>query len=461
MKRKSYARLYGFLFAMPLLAAAAFGCKAGSGDPNDPNNPDSNAPHALGSIVLGESHSSGGGSATPFLSAAFVPDAKLIKKCTTDMAGCKVSKAPKCGTGCSIDEVCKFDDNCQASCTKICDARCASDEECYFPSPDSPSCRKRETFDAGSIAFAGTTTTLTLFPPYQYSAMGSGAPYLERSELTVRASGATNAGYDKFEKKFTATTYLRTEPALNKLTKADVFGQANLPIKWIAGQDKIVITATGAGGTAVCEAKDELGSFDVPREVINFVVGDSTTSGQFVAMSVSRERKEVYQDLATKGTLLTQTVQPEAWLELTTDSSEAASFMGCSAGQALCGGGNTCTDVRYDRNNCGKCNNKCASSDSCDNGKCRGEGACQSCFDDAQSGACKFEFSACNADSSCSKLSTCMEGCFDSTCRNMCITMASQSARDKYNAIGTCLCQTTACRTECNSRNPLTGESCR
>ena len=33
---------------------------------------------------------------------------------------------------------------------KLCDARCGADEECYFPSPDAPSCRKRETFDAGA-----------------------------------------------------------------------------------------------------------------------------------------------------------------------------------------------------------------------------------------------------------------------------------------------------------------------
>ncbi|MFO0578263.1 MAG: hypothetical protein U1A78_30020 [Polyangia bacterium] len=446
------------VLAVPFL----FACGYGSGNPNmmmteDPAN---TAPHALGQIVLGESHSPGGGTASPRVSAGFIPDTKAAKKkCTMMIAGCEIGMTPKCGTtpdgGCDFinkREVCQFDDSCQAKCVKLCDARCGADEECYFPSPDAPSCRKRETFDAGALSFAGTTTSITLFPPYSFTSMGNGAPFLEKSELTVQASGATTAGFDAFTHKFTATTYLRTEPALNKITKAQAFGTGPVPVKWVPGADQIVLTVSGPAGAATCAAKDETGSFDVPREVVAAVVGDRTDINQSLAISVMRQRKEVKKGQKTKGMLLTQMVQPDGWLELTTTSSESASFTGCSAGTALCGG-DMCVDVRYDEENCGKCGNACASSDRCSNGKCQGPGACQQCVNGAETGACKVESDACTQDggaTGCSALRACMRSCSpgDSTCTSKCSTAASNGAKTKYNALATCL--NDACRTDCS-----------
>lgn len=417
------------------------------------------SPHALGQITLGESHSPGGGTASPRVSAGFVPDTKTAaKKCTMMVAGCEMAMVPKCGTtpdgGCDITkkEVCQFDDSCQAKCTKICDARCSADEECYFPSPDSPSCRKRETFDAGALAFAGTTTSITLFPPYSFTSMGQGAPFLEKAELTVQASGATTAGFDAFTQKFYATTYLRTEPALNKVTKAQAFGSGSVPIKWVPGMDKILVSVSGPGGAAVCEAKDEMGAFEIPRELVTAVLGDRTDVNQSLSIGVTRQRKETRKGQKTKGMLLTQMVQSDGWLDLMTTSSEATTIQGCSAGTALCGG-DMCVDVRYDEENCGKCGNACASSDRCSNGKCQGPGACNQCLSSAETGACKLEADTCKQEggaTGCGTLLACVRACSagDTTCTSKCQMAASNGAKTKYNALITCFSD--ACRTDCS-----------
>lgn len=442
------------LLALPLLGAAA-GCTAPNPDA-DPDDPSSGPPHALGRIALGESHPSSGGSATPLVSALFVPDAKLIKKCTTMIAGCEVTRAPVCGTdpgtGCKAadGEFCQYDDSCQPRCAKLCTARCQSDEECYFASPDSPACRKRESFDAGSLAFAGTTTTLTLFPPYSFTSKGSGAPFLEKASLTVSASGATGAGFAAFEQGFSATTYLRTEPALNKLTRSQVFGGAAVPVKWVAGEDKITVALSGSEGTAECQAMDAAGSFDIPAEVVSAVLGERTDVTQQLAISVTRQKTTRQKGLKTKGALLTQAVQPEGWLELTTTSSESASIQGCSRGTGLCGG-DMCIDLTRDEHNCGKCGNSCAAGDSCQSSRCCGPMACDSCIASAQTGACKADFGACTADpgpTGCAKLRDCLTACTSMACRNMCSSMASQNAINLYNRYTGCL--RTACNPVCN-----------
>lgn len=458
MKKRNQSSQLGLALtlALPLLTAA-FGCTADNPASMNPDDPNSGGPHALGQITLGEFHASGGGSATPVVSALFVPDSKLIKKCTTTIAGCEVQKAPVCGTdpgtGCKLadGEVCQYDDSCQPRCVKACAAKCATDEECYFASPDSPSCRKRETFDAGSLAFAGTTTTLTLFPPYSYTSKGSGAPFLEKASLTVNASGATGAGFDTFQQTFGATTYLRTEPAISKLTRGQVFGSGTtVPVKWVAGEDKVQVTVTGIDGTAVCEAMDAAGSFDIPREVVSAVLGERTDVTQQLAIAVSRQKLTLQKGLKTKGALLTQTVQPEGWLQLTTTSTESASLQGCGRGTGLCGG-DMCIDLTSDEQNCGKCGSACNASDSCRNSKCCGPAACDSCVASAETTTCKADASACSADTAangCAVLRVCVNACTTQTCRNMCGMAATQAAINQLNKLNNCL--RTACTSACS-----------
>lgn len=442
--------------ALPLL----FACGHGQGADMMSEDPGSSVPHALGQIVLGESHSSSGGSASPYVLASFIPDTTAVKKkCAKTIAGCELATAPQCSTtpdgGCdflSKREICQFDDNCQPRCVKLCDAKCGADEECYFPSPGSTACRKRETFDAGALSFAGTTTSITLFPPYSYSGSGAGAPFLEKSELTVQASGAAGAGFDGFTQKWNSTTYLRTEPPLSKLTKAQAFGSGAVPVKWVPGTDKIVLSVSGPGGAATCIAKDEMGAYDVPREVITAVLGERTDVNQLLSISVTRQRKETRKGLKTKGVLLSQMVQSDGWLELSTTSNESITIQGCSAGTALCGG-DMCVDLRYDEKNCGRCGKVCATSDRCNYGSCQGPGACTECVNNAEGGACKLESDTCSQDggtTGCAAFRACMRSCSagDTTCTGKCSMAASTGAKTKYNALVTCL--NDACRSMCS-----------
>src|SRR3954453_8613017 len=58
-----------------------------------PDNDDPNAPHALGAILLGESHESGRCTAHAILSLSFLPDAAAQKACTRAVAGCDLPVA--------------------------------------------------------------------------------------------------------------------------------------------------------------------------------------------------------------------------------------------------------------------------------------------------------------------------------------------------------------------------------
>ena len=202
-------------------------------------------------------------------------------------------------------------------------------------------------FDAGPIAFSGTTTSITMFPPYQFESTGQGAPFLGGAELKVQASGATGAGFDKFDETFTATTFLQTTPSLSKLTKSQVFGTGSLPIAWAPANDTILISISGAGGTATCKVQDSLGKFDVPRSVVKAAQGDTSsttdTGNTSLSISVARQKKDVKKDQHAKGTLDLVSVKPDGWLELVTLSTESASFQGCGTGQDFCG--DTCTDL--------------------------------------------------------------------------------------------------------------------
>jgi hypothetical protein len=409
-------------------------------------------PHALGTIVLAESHAPSGGTSTPVVLASFVPDAaKQSKSCGTSISGCEFVSAPRCGSSgnvCGVHQACAWDDSCHATCTQACTAQCAADEECYFPSPNQSACRKQETFDAGALAFAGTTTPITLFPPYQYSMTSGGAPFLAGAQIEVQASGATGAGFDKFDEKFTATTFLQTNPPLDKIPTTTVFGSGPIPVGWAPGSDTIKIVVAGLGGVATCNAVDSSGSFQIPRAVVTAAMGPQGTSS--LAISVVRERDDWRKSESTHGQMTTATVQPVGWLELTTESSESATFQGCATpGDTMCPDG--CYDLKTDPYHCGSCSTVCGSNQACASGQCTTGTAtdCTSCQTSADSGSCATYYQSCTANSDCSAYATCIGGCAagDSTCRSNCQSQHS-SGYSTYQSYASCICYT-ACPSEC------------
>ncbi len=350
-------------------------------DPNNPEGgttigpdgaPEPSAPHALGTVVLGEAHASTDGVSSPIVSVSFVPDAKILKECPRKIGSCEVTQIPKCTTGaangCPTGETCVFDDACQPKCLKACTRSCGAGEECYFGATGSDmQCRKVTSFDAGAIAFGGLTTSLTLFPPYSVRPTGNGAPFMPGSEIRVMATGAKEAGFEGFDEKFTATTLLEATPPLRKLTRAAVFGSGALTIAWAKGSSSVVVTATGAGGTATCRADDAAGKLELPREVISAAMGDPPTGS--LALSVTRERVELRKGKKTIGSLPGQVVQPTGWLQLTTRSTETHSLQPCPSGTTECS--ENCVNVQSDTKHCGTCGNACNPGFSCSSGTCR------------------------------------------------------------------------------------------
>jgi hypothetical protein len=415
-------------------------------------------PHSLGTIILGEAHGSGTSKSTPIVSATFIPDAILSKTCKKKLTdACEIQEVPKCtkvtssSTGCNSNELCSFDTSCKAVCKPIavCETACEKDEVCKSTSTSGTSttgeCVKVTSFDAGPLAFSGTTTSITMFPPYSFESTGSGAPFLGGAELHVQASGATDAGFEKFDEKFTATTFLQTTPSLSKITRDKVFGTGALPIAWAPANDTILITVSGAGGSATCKVQDSLGKFDVPRSVVKAAQGDgtsTTTSSTSLSISVARQRKEVKKDKHAKGSLELLSVKPDGWLELVTLSTESASFQGCSSGQEMCG--DTCTDTSYDRDNCGTCGNVCSSSQSCYNGTCSGgsssgsTGTCTTCRSNAKVGSCSTYNSACQADVDCYDLSYCASNCTTASCISSCESQYPAGVT-KWSPLKSCL----------------------
>ncbi len=349
-----------------------------------PEDPAKAPPHALGTIVLGESRTSETGDSSPLISASFVPDAKLTKSCTKKVGVCELAEVPKCMTGsvqgCGAGEVCTFDDDCTAKCVKTCTKACGAGEACYFTgkktgsgtaAQEETACKKKDRFDAGALAFAGTTQSITMFPPYAITPNGNGAPFMARSEIRVQATGGSSAGFEKFDEKFTSTTFLETDPPLREIPRSEIFGSGAVTIGWIAGEDTVYLTASGPGGVAKCPADDKAGSFDLPRAVIREVSSDSegTTSGS-LSISITRERREVRKDKKAFGELSGgQVVQPQGWLELITRSTETHSFASCGSGQALCD--DQCINLQSDSANCGACGKVCPSSYYCSAGTCR------------------------------------------------------------------------------------------
>lgn len=376
-----------------ILAVFVGACATAGGDSRDPNalppptapnvaeteEDESNAPpHALGTIRLGETRASATGASNPLVGVSFLPDSKLAKECTRKVGVCEIAEIPQCVTGtangCPSGETCTFDDSCKPVCIKQCTRSCSANEECVFDasatSEGGMTCRKKDRFDAGAIAFDGTTMALTLFPPYSIQPEGNGAPFMPRSQIKVIATGGTRAGFEAFEETFTATTLLETDPPLADLPPTALLGTDDVPIGWRPGEDTVYVSVSGPAGVAKCQADDKSGKFEIPREVITEVQSSgTTTTSSNITISVSRERREVRRDKKTFGTLSGgRSVQPVGWLELITTSGESHSFTSCATGQQLCNG--ACTNVQTDRYNCGTCGNACPSTYICSAGTC-------------------------------------------------------------------------------------------
>jgi len=416
----------------------------------DPTGEPQDGPHALGTIFLGETHPAAGGATTPAVSAFFIPDfdSGAGKACTESVAGCQIAMVPDCGQ-CDADQYCGFDDSCASTCQPICDAQCAGGEVCYFPSPGTSGCKKLESFDAGALTFLGTPIPITLFPPYSFVSDDNASPFAPGGKATVQASGASNAGFEKFDREFTGADFVQTNPKLDSLDFAVVFGAGPLPIKWNASNGEITITATVTGadftsGSVTCKADDASGGFDFPREALKAAIDGGDISA--LSVSVQRQRVDIYKDLTTKGELTGVTVQPVGHLHVITSSVEYHAFQGCNPGELVCD--NECVDVQYDDANCGGCGKACKGEDSCESGTCNGETACNECAAAAETGACKPEQDACAKDPACIAFEKCWLGCDTQQCAEMCLEGQTQETLDKYDAQIVCLCDD-ACVGEC------------
>ena len=324
---------------------------------------------AVGFVTLSEFHSSDGGVVTSSASAGFAPEAgDGASECVRIVEGCRIPRIPDCQGTCNDQQFCTFDEDCDPVCKRICDAQCEPDEECYFPSASSPSCRTRETFDAGSLSFFGTTTALTLLPPYSFSGTDNGSLFAPESSLRVSANGARDAGLEAFDESFEATKFI--DANLNSLTLSMFVGPDDIPVSWVAGEDEVVVTVSltrddGVTGQVICPADDPTGARDVPRAAIDAVLDGRNL--QNATLSVQRTRIETREGFPTKGTLTFAEVPSTAEVSLSTTSTESKGFTGCTGVDVVCGDG--CVDIMTDVNHCGGCGVSCGG-DQCLSGEC-------------------------------------------------------------------------------------------
>jgi hypothetical protein len=95
-------------------------------------------------------------------------------------------------------------------------------------------------------------------------------------------------------------------------------------------------------------------------------------------------------------------------------------------------------------------------------GNSGGTQTCDQCEQAATTGvgACSSQVTACENDSDCSALLTCLNACAsgDQTCVNTCASQHTEGTT-VYSKIGSCMC-TTACKTECASDPSCQGAAC-
>jgi hypothetical protein len=453
-------RRFGLVLCCIALGSAipyATGCSSsssGSGSGGGADGGSGTPPHALGAILLGESHAPGSTLSSPVVTAGFVPDASMVPQaCTTQVAGCTLAIAPKCGAmGCGSGSTCGFDASCQPTCQPTCALACGAGQECYFASPGQPACRTQETFDAGALVFVGTTTPITLFPPYDYQGMAGIAPFAPAAQIQVQGSGATGAGFNQFTATTTGTTLVKTNPPLDQIPKTTVFGLGALPIGWVPGSDTVTITVSGTAGVVSCTAEDSTGQFQVPRAAITAAQG--AAGGSTLLLAVTREHDDWDKSVDTHGMLSTATVQPVGWVELSTVSSEAATIQGCTdPTQTMCPDG--CYDTTSDPLHCGSCTVICASGQSCVAGQCTTGTTtdCTTCETQADTSTCSSVYAACTGDVNCTDYATCAGGCAagDTTCLSTCES-EYPTGYSEFASFEACICETacaTSCATQC------------
>jgi hypothetical protein len=108
----------------------------------------------------------------------------------------------------------------------------------------------------------------------------------------------------------------------------------------------------------------------------------------------------------------------------------------------------------YKCNSCSDCGSAVTSINSWCSGQSSGGGDCNTCSGAAQQsgGACSSQVSACQADSSCKTLASCLQGCNgDATCASNCNGQATPSSQNLLNNVLSCVCNT-ACTTQCASQ---------
>lgn len=448
-------RSFGLILSCVALGSAvayATGCSSsssgGGGGTGGGNNP---PPHALGAILVGEAHAPGSVTSTPVVKASFLPDSAMAAQtCTTQVAGCTLVTAPVCGAmGCGSGATCAFDSSCHPTCQPACTMTCGAGQECYFASPNQPACRTTETFDAGALVFVGTTTPITLFPPYTYEGVVGIAPFTPTAQIQVQASGASGAGFNAFSASTDATSLVKTNPPLDQIAKSTVFGLGPLPVGWIPGSDTITVSVGGAGGVVTCAADDASGQFQIPRAAIQAAQGQ--TGGSALEIAVTRERDGWNKTVTTHGTLSTATVQSVAWVEVSTVSSEAVSIEGCPIStETMCPDG--CFDTSSDPLHCGSCTVICGSGQACVSGQCstgNTTGDCTTCETTADTGTCAGDYSTCSADANCTGYGSCAAGCAagDTTCLGTCES-EYPTGYPEYASYKACICQT-ACTSQC------------
>ena len=339
-------------------------------DDDDGTDVEPEGPHARGTIILGETHEVGGSTSTPFVTATFSPDYQPPQMCGQMAASCFVGRAPECLTPCEVGEACVYSDACQPECQKVCDLPCGANEVCYFPAADSaPACKTVETFDAGPLAFEGTTAPLTLFPPYAFVGMPSGSFFLPGASLSLSAQGGGEAGFDAFDVDFTATTFVSSGLAAIDPTIA-YDGMSNVPVTWTPGEQdaRVLVTVTntaGEAGTMDCVAVDSLGEFDIPRSALDAALGNSIMAT--MSVTIERSRTSYIGGLTTHGELTESEVQADGWLEVVTKSQETTTVQDCGT-LAWCGG--ACVDTDTNVSHCGGCNMPCTDIQICSTGVC-------------------------------------------------------------------------------------------